>query len=447
MKRKMLKLAAMSMAVLAVLLVSNRVGVLQGQMKKTPGEGFAAVPGQKGGEDVFGPYDPVQNWPKPLAESLPELKGWTFSQATYVFAETPDRVFVAQKGLLPELPKNLKTTWLPEIGPSLKYPIGMGLPLRETASATPSCGGVPNPPGMPKNPNCPDASDGHEGRPGVDWRWDHVIVVLDRNGKVIEDWSQWDKIWGRPHDIEVSPYDPEKHVWIVDADNHFVSEFTHDGKERLLTLGTPGVPGTDDTHFARPTFMAFEPDGSFYLCDGYDGTRVIKYDKNGKKLMQWGEKGIQPDEKRPGYFNSVHGIAIDPERHFVFINDRNNGRVQKFDENGKFLDQWDMGPRPPMNIHSIYMGQNHILWAADQGSNKLNAYDEDGHYLYSWGTFGTCQGCMWGVHGFLTDGEGTLYTAEVRSGRVQKYTPRPGVNPDLLVGKPWGVGQKTQAAR
>ncbi len=173
------KFAAVCIALLAVVLVSNRVGRSQGQAKNLPGQGFAAVPGQKGGEDVFGPYDPVQNWPKPLSESLPELKGWTFSQATFVFPETPDRIFVAQKGLLPELPKNLKTTWLPEIGPSIKFPVGMGIPLRETASATPSCGGVPNPAGMPPNPNCPDARDGHEGRPGVDWRWDHVIVVLD----------------------------------------------------------------------------------------------------------------------------------------------------------------------------------------------------------------------------------------------------------------------------
>ena len=78
-----------------------------------------------------------------------------------------------------------------------------------------------------------------------------------------------------------------------------------------------------------------------------------------------------------------------------------------------------------------------ILWAADQGSNKLLAYDADGHFLYSWGTFGTCQGCQWGVHGFATDKEGNLYTAEVRTGRVQKYTPRKGANPDFLVGKPW----------
>ena len=73
----------------------------------------------------------------------------------------------------------------------------------------------------------------------------------------------------------------------------------------------------------------------------------------------------------------------------------------------------------------------------DQGSNKLLAYDADGHFLYSWGTFGTCQGCQWGVHGFATDKDGNLYTAEVRSGRVQKYAPRKGANPAFMVGKPW----------
>ena len=41
------------------------------------------------------------------------------------------------------------------------------------------------------------------------------------------------------------------------------------------------------------------------------------------------------------------------------------------------------------------------------------------------------------MHGFATDKEGNLYTAEVRTGRVQKYTPRKGANPEFLVGKPW----------
>ena len=416
--------AAVCIAVVAGILMGNQLSI-SGQQKKAPGEGFAAVPGLKGGHDVFGPYDPVQNWPRPMVESLPDHQAWTWSQATDIFPESPDRVYVTQKGELPVLPARIPTTWLPQIGPSIKFPVGGNVPLRETAGATPSGGKA--------------AADGSDGRAGVDWRWEHVIVVFDRAGKMIDEanWSQWDKIWGRPHDVEISPYDPEKHVWIVDADNHFVSKFTHDGKQRLLTLGTPGVPGTDDTHFSRPTFMAFMDANTWYLADGYDGTRVIKYDMNGKKLLQWGMKGTQPNERRPGYFNSVHGIAVNPTTRRVYVNDRNNGRVQVFDENGKFLDQWDTGPRPPMNIHSITMGNDGVLWAADQGSNKLVGYDPNGNFLYSWGTFGACQGCMWGVHGFATDKEGNLYTAEVRTGRVQKYAPRKGANPAFLVGKPW----------
>jgi hypothetical protein len=433
MKLRTLKIIAVSATFVAAVVLSNWLGVVQGQQKKVPGAGFAAVPGLKGGQDAFGPYDPVI-WPKPLAQNLSNHEGWTYSQATDVFPESPDRVIVLQKGELPALPQRVQSTWLPQLGPGLRYPPGIGVPLREAASATPSCGDLPRP--TPPNPNC-SALDASDGRPGVDWRWEHVVMVFDRNGNSIEDWSQYDKIWGRPHDVEISPYDPEKHVWIVDADNHFVAKFTNDGKQRVLTLGTPGVPGNDDTHFARPTFMAFMDKDTWYLADGYDNTRVIKYDMAGKKLLQWGQKGTPRTEKRPGYWNNVHGIALDPTTRRVYVNDRDNGRVQVFDENGKFVDEWSFGPRPPMNIHSIYMGSDRKLWAADQGGNKMLQYDADGHFLYAWGTYGICQGCLWGVHGFATDKDGNLYTAEVRSGRAQKFTPRQGATADFVIGKPW----------
>src|SRR3979490_3536143 len=120
MKRSTVNMAAVCAALFVggVLLDSRLgMGIVQGQQKKTPGEGFAAIPGMKGGQDVFGPYDPVQNWPKPLSESLPNHEGWTWSQSTDVFAETPDRVFVTQKGELPVLQLGRGTTWLPPIGP------------------------------------------------------------------------------------------------------------------------------------------------------------------------------------------------------------------------------------------------------------------------------------------------------------------------------------------
>ncbi len=260
---------------------------------------------------------------------------------------------------------------------------------------------------------------------------------MDSEGNIVEEWTQWEHLWYRPNYVEISPYDPEKHVWIVDADGHMVHKFTNDGKELVLTLGTPGEPGEDDNHLRRPTFLVFMDENTMYLADGYDNTRVIKYDMDGNILLQWGEKGNPPNETRPGYWNNVHGIAVDPTTRRVYVNDRNNSRVQVFDEDGNYLDEWNFGPRPPMDIHSFIVTSDQKLWAADQGTHKILGYDLDGHFLYSWGSWGEYPGGMWGVHGMSTDNEGNFYTASVNNGRIQKFRPREGANPEFLVGKPW----------
>jgi 6-bladed beta-propeller len=411
--------AAMCFGLLTIVVSGNWLDRVQGQ-QPPPGTGFAAVPGLKGGQDIFGPYEPVRNWPKPMSDSLPNHEKFTWSTTMDVFAESPTRVFLVQKGELARIDKRPETKWIPEFGPGLVYPV-FRLPLRQAGA------------GAGSNPLDPPA----DGQPGVDWRWEHCIVVVDAEGKIIEDWTQWDKLFTRPHDVEISPYDPEKNVWVVDAEGHAVYKFSNDGKRLLLTLGTPRQRGEDDTHFNRPTFLVFMDANTMYLADGYDGTRVIKYDMNGKKLLQWGQKGTPPNEKRPGYFNSVHGIAVDPTTRRVFVNDRTNGRVQVFDENGKYLDEWNFGPRPPMDIHSFIVTSDRKLWAADQGTHKILGYDLNGTFLYSWGSWGEYPGGMWGVHGMSTDQEGNFYVAEVNNGRIQKYRPRPGANPAFLVGKPW----------
>src|SRR5712692_12015705 len=64
----------------------------------------AAVPGVKGGQDMYGPYDSVADWPKDLS-TLPGHDGWTLGAGQSVFAESPNRIFVVQRGEVP----NIKT--------------------------------------------------------------------------------------------------------------------------------------------------------------------------------------------------------------------------------------------------------------------------------------------------------------------------------------------------
>ena len=86
---------------------------------------------------------------------------------------------------------------------------------------------------------------------GVDAKWENCVVVVDGNGKIIETWKQWDKLFRRPHSIYISPYDPEKNVWIVDDNMQVIYKFTHDGKKLLQTIGTPGS-GRRGRHALQP---------------------------------------------------------------------------------------------------------------------------------------------------------------------------------------------------
>ena len=102
-------------------------------------------------------------------------------------------------------------------------------------------------------------------------------------------------------------------------------------------MGERGVPGRGPNNFNRPTDIAWLPDGTFFVADGYAGTRVAKFDPNGKFLMDWGRPPVDPDNPKPYEFWSVHSIGISRDRR-LFVADREHHRMQVFDENGKFLD-------------------------------------------------------------------------------------------------------------
>jgi hypothetical protein len=250
----------------------------------------------------------VPNWPKDLS-TLPGKEKWTFGAGQGVFAESPDRIYYIQRGSLPVIPpqgRGAPPIEAPNIAPNLSFPVaGM---WRNATNASP--------PGALFKPGTQEPGDDSDrGVNGKDFLWENCILVINRNGDIIENWSQWDKMLRRPHSVYISPYDPEKHVYIVDDYRHAIFKFTHDGKQLVKTIGTPNVPGSDATHFYRPTFMAFNTDGSWYNSDGYINTRVVKFDKNDNYVTAWGEKGTNSGpnaklETRPNYFNNVHGVGV-----------------------------------------------------------------------------------------------------------------------------------------
>jgi DNA-binding beta-propeller fold protein YncE len=278
--------------------------------------------------------------------------------------------------------------------------------------------------------------DSDAGQNGVDFLWANCILVINRNGDIIENWTQWDKMLRRPHSVYISPYDPQKNVYVVDDYRHAIFKFSNDGKKLLKTIGEPNVHASDDKHFYRPTFMAFQVDGSYYVADGYANTRVVKFDKNDNYVTAWGERGEAGKETRPNYFNNVHGVAVDPGSREVYVNDRGNRRIQVFDENGKFIRMWSMQTGATgLDLHFVHIDADRRVWVYDQVTQQLAQLDREGHLIYGWGGLGSWPGALFGVHGISVDQEQNLYLAAVGRGGVQKFRPRPGANPAYLVGK------------
>src|ERR1017187_2795058 len=280
-RRSMLKRVVVAMAIAAgfviAFLLGGRMSPVQADI---PGAGFAAVPGEKGGQDYTGPYDVVADWPQPLT-SLPGHEKWTWGAAESIFAQNPNRVFLLQRGELPAL-KRPEMTPIPQFGPSLSFPVNE-VPFRNASQGPVAA--LPGE-GSDEARYTEGPVEGWKGKIGVDARWEHCLIVVDANGKIIEDWSQWNSLFRRPHYIAINPYDPEKHVWVVDDARHAIFEFTNDGKKLVQTLGTPNQSGSDASHFNRPTFIDWLPDSTLFVADGYANTRVAKFDKYGKFLMR-----------------------------------------------------------------------------------------------------------------------------------------------------------------
>ncbi len=115
-----------------------------------------------------------------------------------------------------------------------------------------------------------------------------------------------------------------------------------------MRLGKAGVAGNGPDEFNAPSAVLVAPNGDIFVADGHGGNtnaRIVKFDKNGKFIKTWGKKGIAPGE-----FDGPHTLAMD-SRGRLFVGDRDNNRIQIFDQDGNFLDQWHAVQPPQRRLH------------------------------------------------------------------------------------------------
>ena len=166
-----------------------------------------------------------------------------------------------------------------------------------------------------------------------------------------------------PHSIRI---DPQGNVWTTDAATSMVYKFTPSGR-KLMEIAVGGLPSqcmdqqinpeserpSGPNDFCGTTDVAFAPNGHVFITDGYFNNRVMEYSADGTRLNEWGSAGTGP-----GQFRLPHSIVID-ETGVIFVSDRENGRIQRFDLTGKYLGEWP------------HLGRIYSLKISDDATAKL----------------------------------------------------------------------------
>ena len=249
-------------------------------------------------------------------------------------------------------------------------------------------------------------------------RSQNPLNVYDRDGVHLETWGEGVLEPSLAHGITI---DRDDNVFVTDATTHCVQKFNSSGN-LVMTLGSPGVPGAHDGDpFNRPTDIALDSEGNIFVSDGYGNARIHKYSPEGDHLLSWGDRGDQP-----GQFSISHSVRIDKENR-VWSCDRENCRLQIFDTDGNFLDQWE-GLLRPNNI--FIHPEDNLLYIAELG-RRISIFKMDKKLVPSWGGGGdpseTPGEFLGGPHGIWVDSRGDIYAGEVelgKEGRLHKYIRR-----------------------
>ena len=256
------------------------------------------------------------------------------------------------------------------------------------------------------------------------------IIKFDSDGNVAASFGGGLFIW--PHGIDV---DAGGNVWVTDAVSatrtpsgtrgHQVVKFSPSGQV-LMTLGTPGTPGSGPNQFNAPSDVVVADNGDIFVADGHgDDTnnRVMKFASDGTFVESWGQTGYGPGE-----FRTLHAISIDTQGR-VFVADRSNNRIQIFDQDGNFIAMWTQFGRPS----GIFFDDQGLIYVADSESDDVQNPGWDmgirigdaqtgwvnAFILYPWGDPREIAGN--GAEFVAVDRDGNLYAGEPRPRRLQKY--------------------------
>ena len=258
-------------------------------------------------------------------------------------------------------------------------------------------------------------------------RGPRALLEFDHQGRFVR--AIGEGLFRLIHSVRI---DAEGNIWVADLGAHLVLKFDRDGRVRMV-LGKLGVAGEWAVEklerdgmtgwadpatmaiFNQPTDIGFSPHGEIYVTDGYSSNaRIIRFDRNGRFVAAWGNKGTASGE-----FNLPHAVVVD-NGGLVYVADRENRRIQIFDDENRFIREWTHVGYP----YGLFLTADQVLYMTDARAERVVKLNLEGDILGVLGEPGKASGQFGWAHGIIVDSRGAFYVTELLNWRVQKFVPR-----------------------
>jgi len=248
-------------------------------------------------------------------------------------------------------------------------------------------------------------------------RGDKTFFEFNPDGSFVRSFG--DKLFTRSHGLRI---DRDGNLWATDVGGHVVVKMNRDGQP-LLTIGTRGEGGewneaTGSHKLNQPNDVVIAANGDVFIAQGHTpgaegDARVLKFDKAGKFIKSWGGKG-----SGPGQFQVAHGIAIDGKG-LVWVADRENQRIQVFDQDGKSVREVKYKGLPC----SLDIGRQY-MYMVNGFAGQVLRLDLDGKVLAAMGKPGKGPGEFGEAHMIAVNQKGEIYVADSVNAALVKFVKK-----------------------
>ena len=253
------------------------------------------------------------------------------------------------------------------------------------------------------------------------------VYVFSPDGKVLRKFVDGDH--SNLHDMEIREEDGVEYIYAARNKDAEGIKFNAKSGEVVLRLPYPRESGLGEIKFS-PTAITVAENGDIYLSNGYASNHIFRYDKSGKYLAHFGEKGNGMKQ-----FNTAHGMTLDTryQPHRLLVCDRNHqpkGRLLHYDLAGRFIEEVITGLGMPtsVSIQGDFVSVPDLLGRLvildkENSIVAVLGYNPDASKRRSfkvpqdqW-----IEGVFSGTHGSCWDKDGNLYVQDWNiSGRIMK---------------------------